>query len=83
LTILTDTFLLRAGGFKLDRTEVHLRSYVDFASKRGDEFVVNQTAIDWAIQGKTDRARFTRLDEVIRFARFIKTENNCHDPPKT
>lgn len=72
----------RAVGFKLDRTEMFLRNFTDFAGKRGDEFVVSQTAIDWAIQGKSDRAKWTRLDEVIRFARFIKSENNRHEIPQ-
>lgn len=71
----------RAVGFKLKTTEVYLRSFTNFATNRGDMLVISQTAIDWATQACSDDSRARRLDEVIRFARFIRAEDNRHEIP--
>jgi integrase len=71
----------RAVGFKLDTTELYLRSFANFATIRGDLYVVGQTAIDWAGQACPDDSRARRLDELIRFARFIRTEDDRHEIP--
>ncbi len=71
----------RALGFKLDTTEVYLQSFANFASARGEIYVVGQTAVDWASQACSDDSRARRLDEVIRFARFIRAESDHHEIP--
>lgn len=53
--------LRRAAGFKLDTVERHLRSYVSFATSRGDTHVVGSTVIDWAAAA----ARTTRAAGVL------------------
>jgi integrase/recombinase XerD len=73
--------LRRAVGFKLDTVETYLQSYVDFATSRGDTHVVSTTVIDWATSARSDDARARRLDELIRFARFVRTEDSRHDIP--
>ena len=71
----------RAVGFKLETTEVYLRSFANFAATRGDLYVVGQTAIDWAGQARSNDSRARRLDELIRFARFIRAEDDHHEIP--
>lgn len=72
----------RAVGFKLDTAEAYLRSYSDFATARGDVHIVGQTAIDWAAQACSDNSRARRLDALIRFARFLRSEDDRHEIPR-
>lgn len=72
----------RAVGFKLDTVETYLRSFADFATARGDVHVVGQTAIDWASHASSESSRASRLDAVIRFARFVRAEDSCHEIPR-
>lgn len=74
-------FVRRAVGFKLDTVEVYLRSFQHFATARGDVYIIGQTAIDWAMQAKSDSSRARRLDELIRFARFVHAEDEHHEIP--
>lgn len=73
--------LRRAAGFKLDTVESHLRSYVNFATSRGDSHVVCQTAMDWASMARSEDARAGRLQQLIRFARFVRADDPRHDIP--
>ena len=73
--------LRRAAGFKLDTVERYLRSYVNFATSRGDTHVVGSTVIDWAARARSDNSRGRRLDQLIRFARFVRADDPRHDIP--
>jgi integrase/recombinase XerD len=73
--------LRRAVGFKLDTVETYLQSYVNFATSRGDTHVVSKTVIDWATKARSDDARARRLEELIRFARFVRAEDPRHEIP--
>jgi integrase len=73
--------LRRAAGFKLDTVERYLRSYVNFATSRGDTHVVGSTVIDWAARARSDDSRGRRLDQLIRFARFVRADDPRHDIP--
>lgn len=73
--------LRRAVGFKLDTVETYLRSYVNFATSRGDTHVVGKTVIDWATKARSDDARARRVDALIRFSRFVRADDSRHDIP--
>jgi integrase/recombinase XerD len=73
----------RSLGFQLKADETYLRSFVAYATARGDRFVVAHTAIDWAGTSDTEAQRKHRLGMVIRFARFMHAEEPRHEtPPK-
>ena len=78
-----DTYLAvrRATGFALDHTEGYLRHFAQFATARGDTHVVATTAVDWASRTTSEAQRHTRLQTVIRFARFISAEDPRHEIP--
>jgi integrase/recombinase XerD len=71
----------RAAGFKLEDAERYLRDFARFSSTQGDQHVVAQTAIAWAVQGRSETQRDNRLQTVIRFARFVRAEDPCHEIP--
>jgi len=71
----------RSVGFKLDSVAKLLRSYASFAAEHGDRHVVSDTAITWASEGKSEAQRDNRLKTVIRFAQFVRAEDNRHQIP--
>jgi integrase/recombinase XerD len=71
----------RAVGFKLKTVESYLRSYANFATARGDIRVVSNTAIEWAGMATLQNQRANRLNVLIRFARFARAEDSCHEIP--
>lgn len=71
----------RAAGFTLRVTECLLRSFVRMAMERGDQHVRRDTAIAWAALAPTPRQRERRLNEVVRFARYLRAEDSSHDLP--
>lgn len=81
---LLDTYLAlrRAAGFKLQEVERHLRSFVHFATLRGDCLIKSQTALDWVVASTAMQgARIRRLRELIHFARFARAEDPRHEIP--
>lgn len=78
-----DTYLSvrRAVGFKLADVERYLRDFARFASGRGDEYIVAQTAIDWARGTDSPAQCHLRLQMVVRLARFSQTEDPRHEIP--
>jgi len=73
--------LRRAAGFKLHTVEKYLQSYVNFATSQGDTHVVSKTVVDWATKARSDDSRARRLQELVRFARFVRAEDPRHDIP--
>ena len=73
--------LRRTAGFKLKGTEKYLWSYAIFAAERGDQYIVNKTAIDWAAVSHSEGQRANRLNFLIRFARFTHAEDKRHEIP--
>lgn len=71
----------RAAGFTLRVPECLLRSFVRMAAECGDQHVRTDTAIAWAALAPTPRQRERRLNEVIRFARYLRAEDSSHDLP--
>ena len=83
LTIAIETYLAvrRAAGFKLEAAERYLRDFARFASARGEQHVITETAVAWAAQGSSEMQRGNRLQMVIRFARFAHADDSCHEIP--
>lgn len=74
--------LRRACGFELRIAGSQLRSFAKFAELRGDRYVRSSTACQWARMGRSRLFRARRLDDVIRFARFVHAENDRHEVPQ-
>jgi integrase len=70
--------LRRAAGFKLKNQEYHLRSFAQFASKRGESYIRTPSVIEWASQSKLPRSR---LESIVPFARYLQGENERHEVP--
>ena len=73
--------LRRASGFSLKSQGSLLRTFATFSDAKGKHYVCSQTAIEWAgsVSSVVQRAR--RLDEVIRFARYMHAEDPRHEIP--
>jgi site-specific recombinase XerD len=71
----------RAAGFQLRSAEYYLRDFAHFASARGDDHVIAQTAVDWASTVDSEAQRHNRLTTVVRFARFMHAEDSRHEIP--
>ncbi len=78
-----DTYLAvrRAAGFKLKDDSFYLHHFAHFATAQGDTHVATESAIGWARQARTESQRATRLNIVIRFARFSHAADSRHDVP--
>ena len=73
--------LRRAAGFQLRVQEALLRSFVRFASERGEEHVRLQTAINWAKMTSSTHQRRRRLESVRLFARHAHVVDERHEVP--
>jgi integrase/recombinase XerD len=71
----------RACGFALNSEGTLLRSFALFSEARGKQHVCSETAIEWAGLATSVSQRARRLGEVIRFARYARAEDPCHDLP--
>ncbi len=73
----------RAAGFELEVPEYLLRSFGRLASERGEQHVRTGSVIEWADQAPSQGQRHHRLNTVIRFARFVRVEDEQHEIPPT
>jgi len=73
--------LRRALGFRVRSAEVLLRSYAQFASQRGEEYVLTQTTLDWAMLTSSPQQRGRRLEVVRIFAQYAHAEDARHELP--
>ncbi len=71
----------RAAGFALKSEGNLLRSFARFSDASGKHYVCAETAIEWAGSARSLSTRAGRLGEVIRFARYIRAEDQCHELP--
>jgi integrase/recombinase XerD len=71
----------RAVGFKLKGQGHFLRSFATFSDTRRKHYVCSQTAIEWAGLSPSALQRARRLGEVIRFARYMRAEDQHHEMP--
>jgi len=73
----------RAMGFTLHSEGSLLKSFAAFSSAAGKDYVCAETAIDWAGSARSVTTRARRLGQVIRFARYLRAEDQRHEIPPT
>ncbi len=73
----------RAAGFELKSEGNLLQSFARFSDASGKHYVCAETAIEWAGSARSLSQRARRLGEVIRFARYIRAEDQLHELPPT
>lgn len=71
----------RAVGFAFKSEGSLLRSFATFSEARGEPSVRSPIAIEWAGLARSVPQRARRLDLVIRFARYIRAEDERHELP--
>jgi len=71
----------RTLGFKLRSQGNFLRSFAIFSDTRGTDYVCTKTAIEWAGSARSLLQRARRLGEVIRFAQYVRAEDERHEIP--
>ncbi len=73
--------LRHAAGFALRVPAILLRNFVRFSQDRGHSHVTTQTAIEWAALAPSKAQRHYRLRAVIRFAKYARADDACHEVP--
>jgi integrase/recombinase XerD len=73
--------LRRALGYKLETSEIMLRSFARHAQARGETRITGSSALAWAAQTPTARQRAKRLTVLIGLARFLHAEDPLHEVP--
>lgn len=71
----------RACGFQLKSESNFLRTFAIFSEARGKHHICSEIAIEWAGLSKSLHQRARRLGEVIRFARYVRAEDQSHEVP--
>lgn len=73
----------RAMGFAFRSEGSLLQSFAAFSDAAGKHYVCSETAIEWAGSARSLSTRARRLGQVIRFARYIRAEDQRHEMPPT
>lgn len=83
LTRAVETYLAvrRAAGFELRSQASDLKSFAAFSAARKQHYVSTATAIEWAKLSQSVPQRARRLATVIRFARYLRAEDERHQVP--
>lgn len=83
LTRAIETYLAvrRAAGFALLREGLRLKSFAAFSKARKEHYVSTEIAIKWAGLARSAPQRARRLGDVIRFARYVRAEDERHEVP--
>jgi integrase/recombinase XerD len=83
LTQAVETYLAtrRAAGFALRCEGFQLKSFAAFSEARGQHFVSGDIAIEWAGQARSVWQRARLLGTIIRFARYLRAEDQRHQVP--
>ena len=71
----------RAAGFALSCQGSYLKSFAAFSGARKQHYVSTDIAIEWAGLAPSVPQRARRLGIVIRFARYLRTEDVRHEVP--
>jgi site-specific recombinase XerD len=71
----------RAAGFALRCQGSYLKSFAAFSGARKQHYVSTDIAIEWAGLAPSVPQRARRLGIVIRFARYLRTEDVRHEVP--
>lgn len=83
LTDAVNTYLAirRAVGFALRCEGIQLNSFATFSEARGHHYISSDLAIAWAGLAPSVSQRARRLGTVIRFARYLRAEDQRHHVP--
>jgi integrase/recombinase XerD len=83
LTQSVETYLAvrRAAGFALRCEGSLLKSFAAFSERREPSYVSSDIAIEWAGLAGSISQRARRLGTVIRFARYLRAEDEYHEVP--
>lgn len=73
--------LRRAVGFALKSSGFQLKRFAAFSEARGHHYVSSDIAIEWAGLGRSVSQRAQRLGIIIRFARYLRSEDPRHEVP--
>ena len=73
----------RALGFQLKMEGNFLLSFARFSHLKGTDFVTSKLALEWAALGSSSAQRACRLGVIIRFARYLRAEDERHEIPPT
>jgi len=71
----------RVFGLKLSNVEWRLKLFAKFANSKGETHIVAKSAIDWASTAPSKASRHKRLEILIRFAKYVKQEDDRHEVP--
>lgn len=71
----------RAAGFAFKSEGRLLQSFARFSDASGKHHLCSETAIEWAGSAHSLSQRARRLGDVIRFARYIRAEDQRHELP--
>lgn len=71
----------RAAGFALKSEGRLLQNFARFSDASGKHHLCSETAIEWAGSARSLSQRARRLGDVIRFARYIRAEDQRHELP--
>lgn len=69
----------RSLGFKLVDTEQLLTSFTAFAAERGEEVILERTALEWAARGTSVSRRHGRLRTLSLFTEHLRAEDTRHE----
>ena len=83
LTRAVETYLAvrRAAGFALRNTSYHLRSFAAFSESRKQHYISTEIASAWAGLAPSLAERARRLGTIIRFAQYLRAEDDRHEVP--
>jgi integrase/recombinase XerD len=83
LTRAVETYLAVrwAAGFALRNTSYHLRSFAAFSEARKQHYISTEIAIAWTGLAPSLAERARRLGTIIRFARYLRAEDDRHEVP--
>lgn len=83
LTRLVEAYLAtrRAAGFALRCEGVLLKTFAAFAEAKRQPYVSSDISIEWAGQASSLCQRARRLGAIIRFARYLRAEDERHEVP--
>lgn len=70
-----------AVGFALRCPEFQLKSFAAFSEARGYHYVSSEMAIEWAGLAPSISQRARRLGTIIRFALYLRSEDQRHEVP--
>ena len=73
--------LRRAVGFALKSSGFQLKRFAAFSEARGHHYVSSDIAIEWAGLARSVSQRAQRLGIIIRFARYLRSEDPRHEVP--